>query len=194
MADSNQMRRFAGLFSSMVDLYGAFNTRKLAKYNDDLAQQDAKVVEEQAAYNNFILDEKAKVEIAQLEEAGQRKMGTDTVSYAKSGVDLSSESVLMNLARTEAQIHKDVELMRYDTSLKKKAGSYNASVRAASIRNKSQGNLYSAKVSSINQVLGGVSNLMNTEVSYKDSLKTKKKPSKYNATDIKEALAQEGGK
>lgn len=123
-----------GLVSSVV---GGLAKRKAAKYNAKVANNNAKAIEQQGAYEQGLQRER-----------NARMLGAQEVAIAKSGASLSG-SLLDGLINSAGDGEMDVQAIGYDTKLRSNAE------RQAAQQFKSQ-----ARSSLFTSVVDGTTNLL----------------------------------
>jgi len=105
----------------------------LSQYNAALGQQGAQVALDEAQYNSFIEQEAAGIAEFQTRKAGARLLGKQKVSYAKSGVVITSGSPLEVMAQTASDIEVDALTIRHAGKLRSNAAKYSGNVKAMSL-------------------------------------------------------------
>lgn len=95
-----------GLVSSVI---GGFAKRSAAKYNAKVANNNAKAIEQQGAYEQGLQRER-----------NARMLGAQEVAIAKSGASLSG-SLLDGLINSAGDGEMDVQAIGYDTKLRSNA-------------------------------------------------------------------------
>ena len=123
-----------GLVSSVI---GGFAKRSAAKYNAKVANNNAKAIEQQGAYEQGLQRER-----------NARMLGAQEVAIAKSGASLSG-SLLDSLINSAGDGEMDVQAIGYDTKLRSNAE------RQAAQQFKSQ-----ARSSLFTSVVDGTTNLL----------------------------------
>ncbi len=120
-----------------LQAYGAFQDGQsenvLSQYNASLNREGAQVSLDEAQYNSYLERESAAIAEFQTRRAGARLLGRQKVSYAKSGVVITSGSPLEVMSSTAAAIETDALTTRLSGRLRSRSILYSGRVKAMSL-------------------------------------------------------------
>jgi len=133
----------------------------ISQYNAALKQQAAKTSINESQYNSFLEQEFASIAEFQTRKAGARLIGKQKVSYAKSGVVITSGSPLEVMAQTASDIEVDALTTRYGGKLRSRSALYAGQVKAASLLAGANVDAYTGSVMKTNSNMNALTSLIN---------------------------------